>query len=226
MDEGERAIPLLNVAGCTRRCRRSALSEAPQQVYSENELIRAGGKRYEAARLAYKIVEARLCCVGAFCPEIGCRTVKLRIIFDLVDHDQECGLDIEVKVDLDDAASVAEIKRAAFNEARSLLAIASASSCQEPFEKSAITAGGELDLNPDGTIAVYPVVRWWPVGSRDPRICLLQIAYVRDLSESEEAVKGGRTPRIPLGLTPQQCRTLAVDLLNAATALDGGKELS
>src|SRR5579883_1033448 len=205
--KGSARSPLLNVAGCARRCRRTALSEAPQQVYSENELIRAGGKRYEAARLAYKIVESRLRCVGAFCPEIGCRTVKLRIIFDRVDHDQECGLDVEVKVDLDDAASVAEIERAAFKEARTLLAIASASFCQESFGKSAITAGGELDLNPDGTITVYPVVQWRPVGSRDPRICLLQIAYVRDLPESEEAIKGGRTPRIPLGLTPQQCRT-------------------
>ena len=65
--------------------------------------------------------------MGAYCLEIGCRSVRLRIIFDRVGREQECGLELEVRVDIDDTATIAEIEEAAFAETRALLAIASAS---------------------------------------------------------------------------------------------------
>lgn len=81
--------------------------------------------------MAYAVVEARIRLVGDYCYEIGSRTVKVQIILDRMGYDQECGVEIEVRVDLDNAATVAEIREAAFAEARALL-IAAAGAAFDP----------------------------------------------------------------------------------------------
>lgn len=82
--------------------------------------------------MSYAVVDANVRLVGDYCREIGCRTVKVQIILDRMGYDQECGVEIEVRVDLDNAATVAEIHEAAFAEARALLTAAAAATTPSP----------------------------------------------------------------------------------------------
>ncbi|HLH47717.1 MAG TPA: hypothetical protein VKV96_00125 [Roseiarcus sp.] len=82
--------------------------------------------------MSYAVVEANIRLIGDYCREIRCRTVKVQIILDRMGYDQECGVEIEVRVDLDNAATVAEIQEAAFAEARALLMAAAAATTLSP----------------------------------------------------------------------------------------------
>ena len=74
--------------------------------------------------------------------------------------------------------------------------------------------------------AIFPVVAWRiAVGNagRDGRVTFLEIGYAKTLSETYAATPGRDPPnKVPLGLTAQQCRDLAADLVAAANKAEGG----
>jgi len=86
--------------------------------------------------MAYAVVEAKVRLVGDYCHEIGCRTVKLQIILDRIGYEQECGIDMEIRVDLDNNATMAEIQQAAFTEACAVLEAASAATLLYASQRS------------------------------------------------------------------------------------------
>ncbi len=72
----------------------------------------------------------------------------------------------------------------------------------------------------------FPVVAWRvAVGNagRKSRVTFLEIGYARTLSETKAAAPGREPPnKVPLGLTAQQCRDLAADLVAAANKAERG----
>ena len=73
--------------------------------------------------------------------------------------------------------------------------------------------------------AIFPVVAWRiAVGNagQGNRVTFLEIGYARTRSEIEAAAPGRSPPdKVPLGLTVQQCRDLAADLVEAANKAEG-----
>jgi hypothetical protein len=73
--------------------------------------------------------------------------------------------------------------------------------------------------------AIFPVVAWriavGSVGGGD-RLTFLEVGYARTISEARAAEPGRPPPnKVPLGLTPQQCRDLAADLVEAVNKAEG-----
>jgi hypothetical protein len=68
----------------------------------------------------------------------------------------------------------------------------------------------------------FPVVGWEGIIGEQP-FCLVRFGYVRTQEESEAVRAGAAAPFIPLGLTADQCRRLAYDLVQAADVIDSRK---
>lgn len=73
---------------------------------------------------------------------------------------------------------------------------------------------------------IFPVVAWRiAVGDAGggSRVAFLEIGYAKTLAETKAATPGRDPPnKVPLGLTCQQCRDLAADLVAAANKAEGG----
>jgi hypothetical protein len=73
--------------------------------------------------------------------------------------------------------------------------------------------------------AIFPVVAWRvAVGNagHDSRVTFLEIGYAKTRAEIGAATPGRDPPnKVPLGLTAQQCRDLAADLVAAANKAEG-----
>jgi hypothetical protein len=70
-------------------------------------------------------------------------------------------------------------------------------------------------------VKIYPTMAG-RVAIADAKACLVEIIFARDLAEAQAGVvEGAALPGVPLGMTANQCRELAADLMNAANTLDG-----
>lgn len=72
---------------------------------------------------------------------------------------------------------------------------------------------------------IFPVVSWRVAVGNAPagKVTFLEIGYAKTLTETRAALPGRAPPhKVPLGLTGQQCRDLAADLIEAVNKIDGG----
>jgi hypothetical protein len=66
---------------------------------------------------------------------------------------------------------------------------------------------------------IYPMMDW-SISVGETKVCLVEIEFARNLKEAKAGANGGALPGVPLGMTANQCRELAADLLDAAKRLD------
>jgi hypothetical protein len=86
--------------------------------------------------------------------------------------------------------------------------------------------GDMSDANEDREKIIYPTMMWRVVLDDDQEICLVEIVFARNLEEATKGAEGGELPGVPLGMTANQCRELAADLVEAANKLDGKKGMA
>jgi hypothetical protein len=77
-------------------------------------------------------------------------------------------------------------------------------------------------MTDDTDAKIYPTTAW-RIAIGDTKVCLVEIQYARDMAELHIGAAGGELPSVPLGMTEEQCRELAADLMEAAHRLKGGK---
>lgn len=83
-------------------------------------------------------------------------------------------------------------------------------------------AGNDNNGLASAAAIAFPVVGWEGIIGEQP-FCLVRFGYVRTAEESEAVRAGATAPFIPLGLTADQCRRLAQDLVKAADMIDSRK---
>ena len=82
--------------------------------------------------------------------------------------------------------------------------------------------GNDKDRPANAVAIAFPVVGWEGIIGEQP-FCLVRFGYVRTQEEGEAVRAGAVAPFIPLGLTADQCRRLAQDLVQAAEVIDSRK---
>ena len=78
-----------------------------------------------------------------------------------------------------------------------------------------------MPTNEDGETIIYPMMGWRTALADDNKVCLVEIVFARNQKEAQAIANGGELPGVPLGMTANQCRELAADLIDAANKLDG-----
>jgi hypothetical protein len=74
---------------------------------------------------------------------------------------------------------------------------------------------------------IYPMINWRvATGVKKTKVCLLEILFARNVKEAQAGLEGGDLPGFSIGMTPNQCRQLAADLIEAANKLDGQRTMS
>ena len=84
--------------------------------------------------------------------------------------------------------------------------------------------GNDKDRLASAVAVAFPVVAWEGIIGEQP-FFLVRFGYVRTQEESEAVRAGAVAPFMTLGLTADQCRRLAHDLVQAADVIDSRTRL-
>jgi hypothetical protein len=83
------------------------------------------------------------------------------------------------------------------------------------------------DANDSFDRIIFPMIDWRvATGVKKTKVCLFEILFARNVREAQAGFDGGDLPSVSLGMTPNQCRELAADLMEAANKLDGQRKMS